>query len=101
MVARVVGEVSPGARATLTVRPERIRLSASQPDDTPNAFVGEIYESVYVGFDMRYRVRLTPTLGLSVRQQNTLPIGMPAMEGPEGVRIWISWLPDSARVLPE
>jgi spermidine/putrescine transport system ATP-binding protein len=101
MTGRLTGEAGPGTRATLTVRPEGVRLSPTRPEGVANAFVGEIFESIYVGFDRRYRVRLTPTLSLSVRQQNTLPLGMPVMEGPSGVNVWVSWPSESARLLLE
>jgi len=100
MFATVEPHVKPGMAATLAVRPERIRLSSAQPDDTPNAFVAEVYESIYIGTDTRFAVRLSPTISLRVRRQNVEPIGMPAMEGPTGLRVWVSWHPDSARVLP-
>jgi len=34
-----------------------------------------------------------------VRRQNVLPVGMPALQSPGGKRLWVSWHPDSARVL--
>jgi hypothetical protein len=60
-----------------------------------------VYESIYIGTDTHYRVRLAPTVSVRIRQQNTLPIGMPAMAGPAGVKTWVSWHPESARVLME
>jgi ABC-type Fe3+/spermidine/putrescine transport system ATPase subunit len=101
MVANVEPGVTAGARATLAVRPERIILSQEPPADTPNAYQAEVYEMIYVGNDTRFRVRLAPTVSLSVRRQNSLPIGMPALQGPVGMRTWVSWHPDSARVLPD
>ena len=100
MVASVEPGVTKGAQATLAVRPEKVRLTREQPGDTPNAYPVEVVEIVYVGTDTRYRVRLAPTVSLSVRQQNTVPVGMPALQGPSGMRMWVSWQPDSARVLP-
>ena len=90
-----------GARATLAVRPERIRLTRTRPEDTPNAFRGELAESVYVGTDTRFLVQLAPTVSVRVRQQNVVPVGMPALEGPVGFEVWVSWQPESARVLVE
>jgi spermidine/putrescine transport system ATP-binding protein len=101
MIADAGPDVRPGLQATLAVRPERVRLSSGKPDDTPNAFAGDVYESIYIGTDTHYRVRLAPTVSVRIRQQNTLPIGMPAMAGPAGVKTWVSWHPESARVLME
>ena len=101
MIAIVEPNVKPDTPATLTVRPERIRLSSEAPGDTPNAFLGEVCESIYVGMDTRYTVRLTPAISLRVRRQNELPIGLPALAGLSSAKVWVSWRPDSARVLPD
>ncbi len=100
MVASVEPGVTRGMQAMLAVRPERISLSQEQPADTPNAYLAEVYEMIYVGTDTRFRVRLTPMLSLSIRRQNSLPVGLPALQGPVGMRTWVSWHPDSARILP-
>jgi spermidine/putrescine transport system ATP-binding protein len=101
MVADAGPEVRPGMQATLAVRPERVRLSSEKPADTPNVFTGQVHESIYIGTDTHYRVNLTPTVSVRIRRQNTVPIGMPAVEGPSGVTIWVSWYPESARILTE
>jgi spermidine/putrescine transport system ATP-binding protein len=99
--ASVEAGVTQGHQATLAVRPERILLSTEQPTDMQNAYRAEVVEMVYVGNDTRFRVRLAPSITLSARRQNVLPVGMPMLEGPSGMRIWVSWHPDSARVLPD
>jgi spermidine/putrescine transport system ATP-binding protein len=100
LVAIVEPHLRPGGPATLAVRPERILLTDTAPGDTPNVFAGEVYESIYLGTDTRYVIRLTPTISLRVRRQNIGPVGMPATAGPTGVKVWVSWRPDSGRVLP-
>jgi spermidine/putrescine transport system ATP-binding protein len=90
-----------GVNATLAIRPERIRLTPTQPQDTPNVYLGDVRESVYIGTDTRYLVQLAPTVSVRVRQQNVVPVGMPVLEGPVGVKVWVSWPPDSGRVLVE
>jgi len=101
MVAGVEAGVAIGAQATLAIRPEKIRLTREQPGDTPNAFRAEVAETIYVGTDTRYTVRLTPSVSLRIRQQNVVPVGMPALEGPGGMQVWVSWQPESARVLAD
>jgi spermidine/putrescine transport system ATP-binding protein len=101
MIAAANSDVQAGDPATLAVRPERVRLSREQPADSPNVFQGEVYEIVYVGTDTHYRVRLSPTVSVRVRQQNTVPVGMPVLYGPTGLTMWVSWQPESARVLTE
>ena len=90
-----------GTRASLAVRPERIRLTHEPASDTPNVFKGEVRESIYIGTDTRYLVQLSPTVSVRVRQQNVVPVGMPVLEGPVGVKVWVSWPPDNGRVLVE
>ena len=101
MIASAGADVRPGLQATLAVRPERVRLTRQAPDDTPNVFAGDVFESIYIGTDTHFRVRLTPVVSLRIRRQNTVPIGLPAMAGPTDIKVWVSWHPDSARVLTE
>ena len=101
MLAEASPDVQPGMQATLAVRPERVRLSTDKPADTPNAFAGEVYESIYIGTDTHYRVSLAPGVSVRIRRQNIVPIGMPALAGPNGVNTWVSWHPESARILME
>jgi spermidine/putrescine transport system ATP-binding protein len=101
MLAEASPAVHSGMQATLAVRPERVRLSAEKPADTPNAFAGEMHESIYIGTDTHYRVNLTSTVSIRIRRQNTVPLGMPALAGPSGVGTWVSWHPESARILTE
>jgi spermidine/putrescine transport system ATP-binding protein len=101
IIADAGPDVQPGLQATLAVRPERIRLTTEQPGDTPNVFSGEVYESIYIGTDTHYRVRLTPIVDVRIRRQNSMPIGMPFMTGPTSSGLWVSFHPESARVLAE
>jgi spermidine/putrescine transport system ATP-binding protein len=98
-VAEAAPGLARGARATLAIRPERIRLGQTRPDDTPNVYQGRVAESVYVGTDTRFLVELSATVSVNVRQQNVMPVGMPVLEGPAGVSVWVSWPPESGRVL--
>jgi spermidine/putrescine transport system ATP-binding protein len=100
-VASIEPGLHPGARATMAVRPERIRLTQSPPDDTPNLFKGSVAGIVYVGTDTRYLVELAPRVSVQVRQQNVVPVGMPVLKGPVGLDVWVSWPPDSARILAD
>jgi len=99
MIAKVGPDAQAGVSASLAVRPERVRLSAEKPTDTPNAFLGEVREWIYVGNDTRFSVKLAPTVTLRARRQNEVPVGFPILEGPTGVNYWVSWQPGSSRVL--
>lgn len=52
------------------VRPERIALSRRRPAAPGNLFEARIEESVYLGTDVQYRIRVGASLSLSVREQN-------------------------------
>ncbi|GBD09291.1 Spermidine/putrescine import ATP-binding protein PotA [Candidatus Thermoflexus japonica] len=89
-----------GQRVTVAVRPERIRLGAEGPEDTPNRYPGVIEEVIYIGTDTLFRVRVGERLGLRVRMQNRDGSASIHHYRP-GAVIWVAWLPESARVLTE
>jgi len=99
IVALVEPGIQPGTPATLAVRPERIALTEAPPGDTPNAFLADVVERIYVGTDTRFGVRLAPTVSLRVRRQNLGSASLPALSD-SGAKVWVSWTPDSARILP-
>ncbi|HEY1837180.1 MAG TPA: ABC transporter ATP-binding protein [Rhizomicrobium sp.] len=57
MRGRLVGEARPGARVTVTVRPERIALWVAG-DSNSNTFSARVREATYLGDHMRLRMRL-------------------------------------------
>lgn len=66
-LSAAVGEgVSIGRQATLTIRPERMRL-VPQSDDTPGWTVDALS---YLGTDLHYRLRLADGTSMSVRTPN-------------------------------
>ena len=87
VVAAVESNLKPGMSATLAVRPERILLTETAPSDTPNVFAAEVSESIYVGTDTRFSVRLTPAISLRVRRQNLGPIDPLALASTTGARL--------------
>jgi spermidine/putrescine transport system ATP-binding protein len=65
--------VSPGDLVTLAVRPEKIVLCLTPLPDHHNCLSGVIDESLYLGPDTRYVVRLRDGFQLCARQQNLAP----------------------------
>ncbi|MFN3929947.1 MAG: ABC transporter ATP-binding protein, partial [Thermoflexus sp.] len=59
-----------GQMVTVAIRPERIRLCAEEPEDTPNRYMGMIEEVIYIGTDTIFRVRVGNRVELRVRRQN-------------------------------
>jgi len=82
------GSPAPGAKVTLAIRPEKILLKPGG--------IGTIAQTVYIGTDTNYEVRLSDSLRLNVRMQN-------AMDGRSqfgvGDRVGIDVPPGAARML--
>ncbi len=66
--------VQPGAHATLSIRPEKVRLSplSSTNERGPNSLPVQVERINYIGSDTRIIVRLNELRTLSVWEQNTL-----------------------------
>jgi spermidine/putrescine transport system ATP-binding protein len=64
-LAHPTGNPAPGAKVTLAIRPEKILLRAG-------GATGTIAQTVYVGTDTNYEVRLAESLRLNVRVQNAM-----------------------------
>lgn len=82
---------SPGQQINLALRPEKIRLSTTEPADAPNRLPAVIEELVYGGSETRYRLRSGETT-LNVVALNTRP-------GHQGLhpkaQVWCSFPPEA------
>jgi spermidine/putrescine transport system ATP-binding protein len=80
----------------LMVRPEDVRLSATQPDDqSPAALPGRIMAETYLGSALRVEVDCDGvTVVASVGKDNDAGLRV-------GERAWVSWTPSAARFLPD
>jgi spermidine/putrescine transport system ATP-binding protein len=85
------GNAMPGAAVTLAIRPEKILLKAG-------GTVATIVQTVYVGTDTNYEVRLAESLRLNVRVQNAVD-GRPAFA--VGDKVGIDVPPGAARMLQD
>ena len=89
-----------GGRATLAVRPERVRLSLA-PVDEPrrNTVMGTVVSIAYLGQDLIVHVGLPgrPT-PLVARLGSGSPV---AGELIEGAAVWCDWPPEHSRILPD
>ncbi|MGY2052066.1 ABC transporter ATP-binding protein [Methylobacterium sp. JK268] len=90
--AATVRALAPGQPVTVSVRPERLRLSPSP--DAPHALPAEIADSVYHGDHIRVRIA-APTGDLIAR----VPRG--AVEWTPGTRAFASVAPGEGWVLPQ
>jgi spermidine/putrescine transport system ATP-binding protein len=82
--------VSAGAQLELTVRPEKIDLSAAPPAGGGCALRGTVTEVVYLGTSTNFAVTTTTGADMVVFQQNSASAGQLAARG-DG--IWLSWQP--------
>ena len=89
--------VSEGDAVTLAVRPERLRLHQTPPQDQPNRLDGEVTGVAYHGLDVTLSVQTeliaTPVmLRLSANDNDQLNIK-------QGSRVHLSWSADYSRIL--
>jgi len=82
--------VSAGSKLELTVRPEKIDLSAAPPPAGRCAMRGTVTEVVYLGTSTNFAVTTTTGADMVVFQQNSAAAGQLANRGDS---IWLSWLP--------
>jgi spermidine/putrescine transport system ATP-binding protein len=87
--------VPPGSAATVMVRPERLRLSASAPPGGAGVPV-TVEHAVFQGPVVRCTMRAADGTRIvaHVGPEQTLP----ALDA--GLRLWVSWDQDAARLLP-
>ena len=77
----------------LAIRPEKIALGAI-PAQADNCLAGRIEDSLFLGTDTQYSVRVGEALRLNVRAQN---LGHAPLA--RGAPVYLSWRAEAARVL--
>jgi spermidine/putrescine transport system ATP-binding protein len=87
-----------GRPLDLTVRPEKIVLSAERPEAGRCAIRGRVSEIVYLGTSTQYAVRLRDGTALTVFVQNASDANDLAGRGED---VWLSWLPEHSLALAE
>ncbi len=80
------GGVAPGARLTISLRPEAIRLDAPAAD-MPNVFDAVVRESVYLGEIAQYHIKPRSGAGPALKAFELHPSHL-AAEGGRSVRLW-------------
>ncbi|MCY7323044.1 MAG: ABC transporter ATP-binding protein [Phormidesmis sp. CAN_BIN36] len=79
----------------VSVRPEKVSVSFSPPDDAINCFEGRLKHVMYLGTHVHYVVQLRSGDQLTVRQPNALNV-------PDGdTPIYLHWGADDCLALPE
>ncbi|MCY7276021.1 MAG: ABC transporter ATP-binding protein [Phormidesmis sp. CAN_BIN44] len=79
----------------VSVRPEKVNVSFSPPDDSLNCFEGRLKHVMYLGTHVHYVIQLSSGDQLTVRQPNALNV-------PNGdTPIYLYWGADDCLALPE
>ena len=82
--------VSEGSRLELTVRPEKIDLTAERPSREGCVLRGTVTEVVYLGTSTNFSVTTSAGADVVVFQQNSASAGDMAARGDS---VWLSWNP--------
>jgi spermidine/putrescine transport system ATP-binding protein len=100
VVAQTEQVLSPGSRVTVAVRPEKIRLLPHPARGEHNSFPVQVEQVIYVGTDTRFRVRISDSVTLAVREQNVISTSDPnAYYRDSGGQTYAVWLNDAGRIL--
>jgi spermidine/putrescine transport system ATP-binding protein len=99
---RIWGVAAPGLQvgqaASVAVRPEKIFLNQSLPDDS-NTVPGTVENEVYIGSTTTFNVRIASGDRLTIRQQNVQPrFGSTA---PPGTQVSLSWSVDACKIFTD
>ena len=84
--------VTAGSQLQLTVRPEKIEISAARPVGYACALRGEVTDVAYLGTSTNFSVTTTAGADIVVFQQNSAAAGDVAAA--EGDSVWLSWQPE-------
>ena len=84
--------LAPGAPLELTVRPEKIEISATPPAGRGCLLRGKVNEVVYLGTSTNFSVTTTTGADIVVFQQNSAAAA--ADVAAQGDSVWLSWQPE-------
>ena len=84
-------QVTAGDTLEITVRPEKITLSATEPAPEACALRGTVTEVVYLGTSTNYNVTTSAGAEVVVFSQNSTDTNLGARRGDA---VWLQWAPD-------
>jgi putrescine transport system ATP-binding protein len=88
----------PGQEVFVAIRPEKIEISKSPPEDTRfNCISGEVYDIGYLGNMSVYYVRLETGAKVKVTQANRSRLVERPITWED--RVWLSWRPSASVIL--
>ena len=93
-------DIKEGRKVTLSIRPEKIRMSKSAPeDDSLSCLQGEVLEFAYMGNMSIYRVRVGGGKIIQVTAPNLQRVDQHKIDWDD--RVYLSWRPENSLILRE
>jgi putrescine transport system ATP-binding protein len=93
-------DLKAGQEVTLALRPEKLRLTRQQPDDTDgNCVAGRVHDIAYLGDISLYRVLLGTGTVMTASVANASRSADRSVEW--GDQVWLSWDAEAAGVLTQ
>ena len=96
---RVPENIAARGKAWLALRPEKLRLSATRPEENLNALPGTVFEVGYRGGVSIYKVRLADQSLVKVALSNSGPTQ--GQEMSIGAKLWVAWPKENGVVLTQ
>jgi spermidine/putrescine transport system ATP-binding protein len=93
-------DLTPGQRAVVSVRPEKIRLRHERIE-SGNVLAGRVVNSIYIGSDTRVVLDLGAGRQLNVWEQNEISTLDEQAYYLPGQELWMSMIPENALVLED
>ncbi|WP_376099079.1 TOBE domain-containing protein [Roseomonas sp. CCTCC AB2023176] len=95
-IGQPVGDLAPGARAILLIRPEDVAVAALSAEEMgEDAVPAVLLDAAFAGAEARLRLRLEDGTEILARRPAHLPLPQPGGEAA------VAWDAGTARVLPE
>jgi putrescine transport system ATP-binding protein len=95
--AGAAADAKPGQKVWIALRPEKVRLTATKPDDTAeNCAFGRVHDIAYLGDISLYRITLDDGTVMTASLANARRLAdRPGWED----SVWLTWTPDAGVVL--
>lgn len=92
------GSAAPGTDVAFAIRPEKVRISLTAPQDTAcNAIEGEVWDIAYLGDFSLYVVKIADGPAVRASVANTTRIVERPITWDD--KVWLSWSKDAGVVL--
>jgi putrescine transport system ATP-binding protein len=95
--AGAAADAKPGQKVWIALRPEKVRLTATKPDDTAeNCAFGRVHDIAYLGDISLYRITLDDGTVMTASLANARRLAdRPGWDD----SVWLTWTPDAGVVL--